>query len=65
MNTIVAAKEEQLLRLSEASKKLNVSYWTLRDWCRSGKVRHHRMGKFLMVSQAEVCRIIDASLVAQ
>jgi hypothetical protein len=64
MNT-APIQGDKLLRLTEASVQLNVSYWALRDWCRSGKVSHHRIGKFLMVSQSEVFRIIQESLVQQ
>jgi excisionase family DNA binding protein len=55
--------DEKLLRLSEASAKLNISYWTMREWCRSGKCRYHRPGKFLLISQTEISRLLQESQV--
>lgn len=56
--------EDRLVRLAEASIQLNVSYWALRDWCRAGKIRHHRIGKrLLMVPQSEIDRVLRESVV--
>lgn len=62
---ITASHDEKLVRLTEASGQLNVSYWALRDWCHAGKVRYHRIGRLLMVPQSEISRILRESVVIQ
>jgi predicted site-specific integrase-resolvase len=60
----IAAQSDALVRLTKACRQLDVSYWALRDWCREGKVRHHRIGKkLLMIPQSEIDRILRDSLV--
>jgi excisionase family DNA binding protein len=58
----VFAREEELERLSAAAKLLKVTTGTLRDWCKSGRVKYHRLGpKLIFVSRSEVSRIIRES----
>lgn len=52
---------ERLLRLSEASAKLGISYWTMREWCLSGKCRYYRPGRLFLVSTSEISRLLQES----
>jgi excisionase family DNA binding protein len=66
MNAITnMGPEEELVKLSEAAKILNVSTHTLARWCKSGKLRHHRLNGFLyMVPRSAISHLIRDSQVA-
>lgn len=60
----VAVQNDTLIRLTKACQQLDVSYWVVRNLCREGKVRYHRIGKkLLMIPQSEIDRIRRESLV--
>ena len=46
------------LRVTEVAKILGVSGQTVRNWGREGKLRTTRLGKFILVPQAEVERLV-------
>ena len=41
---MVTENKEKLLGSREAAKYLAISFWTLREWRRSGKVKAYRVG---------------------
>ncbi len=52
---------KQLLSIKAAADALGLSVWTLRSWAYSGKVSSHKLGSRLLVSQAEIDRILTES----
>jgi excisionase family DNA binding protein len=55
------AQSSNLFRVEEAADMLRISHWTLRDWCKAGKVAHHRIGRKLMIQRGEIDKIISES----
>lgn len=49
------------VRLARAAAELNVSTWTLRAWCRNGRLRYLRLGNLLMVERQEIERLLRES----
>ena len=59
------AVEDGLERLKVAAQELKVSNDTLRDWCKSGRVRYHRLGvKLIMIPRSEIARLVRESQVS-
>ena len=48
------------LSLKDAAQAMGLSIWTLRGWCRSGKLRCVRLGRRVMVEPGELERLIEA-----
>lgn len=66
MTTPLIADPQELERLNKAAKMLNVCDDTLRSWCKSGRVKYHRMGaKLIMISRSEITRLIRESQVEE
>jgi excisionase family DNA binding protein len=59
-------QDVSLLRIEETASILRVSQWTIRNWCKSGKISYHRIGgkRILMIDRSEVIRIINESRVS-
>ena len=52
-----------MLKPSEVAARLGLREWTIRRWIAQGKVAHHKLGRSVRVSESEVCRLINESLV--
>jgi excisionase family DNA binding protein len=52
----------RLVSVKTAAEILGVSIWTIRMWAYSGKICSHKLGKRLMVSTAEIDRIVTESV---
>lgn len=50
-----------LVPLKKAAVRLGLSEWGLRYWVRNGKVAHHRVGTRVMISDAEIERVIRST----
>lgn len=63
MTTSIVA--DPLVRLARAAAELNVSTWTLRNWCISGRVQHHRLGpgRLILIPISEIKRLLRESSV--
>ena len=55
---------EKYIGLTQASQVLGVSYWTLRGWAKTGRIRYYKLGnriqfleKDLLNLRAEVRRV--------
>jgi len=59
MNKTINAPK--LLTVQAASVALGLSVWTLRAWAYAGKISSNKLGRRLMVSTAEIDRLIAES----
>jgi excisionase family DNA binding protein len=50
-----------LLPLKEAADHLGVSLWTLRQWIQLGRIESHKLYGRRLISEDEICRLIDES----
>lgn len=50
---------ERLLGLNEAGRVLGLSYWTVREMTRDGRIPFIRLGRKLMVSEADLRRLVE------
>ena len=51
---------EALLNIEQAAQKLGLSPWTLRLYLRQGKLRPVRIGRRVLLEEAELSRFIAA-----
>jgi excisionase family DNA binding protein len=51
----------KLISVQGAAAALGISVWTVRAWAYAGKISSNKLGKRLMVSSAEIDRIIAES----
>lgn len=51
----------RLVPLNRAAEALGISPWTIRHWCLSGRVRYHRIGRRLLLSEQEIGRIAGSA----
>lgn len=59
MTTPIVA--DPLVRLARAAAELNVSSWTLRNWCKSGRLRYLRISSLIMIPTSEIKRLVRES----
>lgn len=59
MKALVQAAPE-VIRVQEFARRLQISIWTGRAWCYSGKVASCKVGKLLLVPTSEVDRLLAA-----
>lgn len=52
------ADAPQLCSLDEAARRLDVSIWTVRKWAAAGKIATVKLGTRVLVSAAEMDRIV-------
>ena len=52
-----------LVPLKEAADHLGVSLWTLRQWIQLGRIESHKLYGRRLISEDEICRLIEASRV--
>jgi excisionase family DNA binding protein len=50
---------ERLIGLNEAGRLLGLSYWTLREMTRDGRLPFVRIGRRLMVSESQLRRFVQ------
>lgn len=50
--------EHRFLTIAEFAERLRISAWSARWWCKSGQVAFVRIGRRLLISEAEVDRLI-------
>ena len=50
---------EALLNIEQAAQKLGLSPWTLRLYLRQGKLRPVRIGRSVLLEEAELSRFIE------
>jgi excisionase family DNA binding protein len=46
----------------DAAYLMGISHFTVRAWCRSGKMAYRKLGTRLMIPQTEIERILSESL---
>ena len=55
------ASGARLIGVQQAADQLGLSVWTIRFWAYNGKISSHKLGSKLMVSTAEIDRIVAES----
>jgi excisionase family DNA binding protein len=53
----------QLHGFEEASRRLDIRVPTLRKWVAVGKIAHVRLGRRVLIPEAELVRLIEENLV--
>lgn len=51
-----------LVSTEELARRLGVSPFTIRDWCRNRKIASHKLGTRLLVPREEIDRLLAESL---
>jgi predicted site-specific integrase-resolvase len=54
---------EPLLNVNDVARVLCISPWTVRAYVRTGKLQPVRIGKRILFTEAEICRLIRNSFV--
>jgi putative resolvase len=52
------AEDQEIYRVSEVAKLLDVTPWTVRQWIEHGKVKAHKVGREWRVRYEEVARLL-------
>lgn len=55
------AIEPKLLTVQAAAATLGLSVWTVRQWAYSGRIGSHKLGSRMMISPAEIDRLLRES----
>jgi excisionase family DNA binding protein len=65
MSTAMAevGTHEKLFSVDATAERLNLSHWTVRSWCRSGRLEHYKLGSKIFIAASEINRVIDQSKV--
>jgi excisionase family DNA binding protein len=60
----ISTREERY-NVNAAASRLGLSHWTVRSWCRSGRLEHYKLGSKIFIAASEINRVIDQSKVSR
>jgi excisionase family DNA binding protein len=61
--TVSTSAREERYSVEDAAQQFGLSHWTVRAWCRAGRLEHYKLGRKIFISGSEINRVIDQAKV--
>ena len=63
--TLDSTAREKRFNVEAAAGVLGVTHWTLRSWCRTGRLEHYKLGRKIFIAESELDRLISEAKVTR